>query len=178
MRNVVYAVGASLDQFIAREDGSVDWLSMEWEYDWTAFFKRIDVVLMGRRSWDRALEMGGNKNPYPGVETYVFSKTINDTGIPGVKLVSGGLAEFVAELKAESGKDIWLCGGGDLAASFFDLGLIDEISVGITPVLLGRGIPLVSELNKDVALRLVSCEEYPHKTDKNAMIELRYEIVR
>ena len=187
MRKVVLGLGISLDGYIARKNGAVDWLSMDWDYDWTAFFKTIDVVLMGRKTWDVALGMNPKQkskkkskasNPYGEMETYVFSKTLKDSGAEGVRIVSGNLKEFIANLKAKDGKNIWLSGGGELAKSFLDEDLVDEIYLGVTPLLLGSGLPLFPELIREVPLRFVSCNVCRHKKEDNAMLELVYEVKR
>ena len=180
MRKIILGLGISLDGYIARKNGAVDWLSMDWDYDWTAFFKTIDAVLMGRKSWDVALEMTPpekrNANPYGAMETYVFSNTLETSGVEGVEIVSGDLKEFVGNLRARDGKNIWLSGGGDLAKSFLNENLVDEIHLGITPHLLGSGLPLFLELEREIPLRLISCKTYPHKKEENAMVELFYEV--
>lgn len=183
MRKVILGLGISLDGYIARKNGAVDWLSMDWDYDWTAFFKTIDVVLMGRKSWEVALAMTSKKkaeskpsNPYAGMETYVFSGTLKDSGGEGVKVVSGSLKEFIENLKAKRGKNIWLSGGGKLAKSFLDENLVDEIHLGVTPLLLGAGLPLFPELAREVPLRFVASNVYRHKKEDNAMLELIYEV--
>lgn len=189
MRKVVLGLGISLDGYIARKNGAVDWLSMDWDYDWTAFFKTIDVVLMGRKTWDVALGMSPQtkskskskkkaSNPYGAMETYVFSNTLPDSGVDGVEIVSGNLKEFIANLKAKGGKNIWLSGGGELAKSFLDEDLVDEIYLGVTPLLLGAGLPLFPELIREVPLRFVSCNVCKHKKEDNAMLELVYEVKR
>lgn len=181
MRKVVLGLGVSLDQYIARKNGAVDWLSMDWDYDWMAFFTTIDAVLMGRKSWEKALEMSGGKkaNPYQGMATYVFSKTLKESGVESVEVISDDLPGFVKKLRAEpEGKDIWLSGGGELAKSFLDEDLVDEIHLGITPLLLGSGRPLFPELKREIPLRLISCRTCRHKKEDNAMIELKYEVIR
>lgn len=187
MRKVVLGLGISLDGYIARKNGAVDWLSMDWDYDWTAFFKTIDVVLMGRKSWDAALGMSPKpksekkskaRNPYGDMEAYVFSQTLKESGAEGVRIVSGNLEEFIANLKAKDGKNIWLSGGGGLAKSFLDEDLVDEIYLGVTPLLLGSGLPLFPELIREVPLRFVSCNVCRHKKEDNAMLELVYEVKR
>ncbi len=185
MRKVVLGLGISLDGYIARKNGAVDWLSMDWDYDWTAFFKTIDIVLMGRKSWDAALGMQPKKkskpkasNPYAGMETYIFSKTLNESGVEGVEVISGDLKKFVENLKARDGKNIWLSGGGELAKSFLDEDLVDEIYLGVTPLLLGSGLPLFPELIREIPLRFVSCNVCKHKKEDNAMLELIYEVKR
>lgn len=187
MRKVVLGLGISLDGYIARKNGAVDWLSMDWDYDWTAFFKTIDVVLMGRKSWEVALGMNPKKkfeskskakNPYGAMETYVFSRSLQKSGVEGVEIVSGDLQQFIGKLKAKSGKNIWLSGGGSLAKSFLDEDLVDEIYLGVTPLLLGSGIPLFPELIRQVPLRFVSSNVCRHKKEDNAMLELIYEVKR
>lgn len=178
MRKVILGLGISLDGYIARKDGAVDWLSMDYDYDFAAFFKTIDAVLMGRKSWEKAMEMTPNKksNPYTGMETYVFSKKLKESGIDGVEIVSGNLKEFVENLKRKDGKHIWLSGGGELAKSFLDENLVDEIQLGVTPILLGAGLPLFPELAREIPLRLVSSRTCKHKKEDNAMLELIYEV--
>ena len=180
MRKIILGLGISLDGYIARKNGAVDWLSMDWDYDWTAFFKTIDAVLMGRKSWELALAMTApNKkksNPYGAMETYVFSNTLTKSGVKGVEIVSGDLKKFVENLKAKDGKHIWLSGGGDLAKSFLNENLVDEIHLGIMPHLLGSGLPLFLELEREIPLRLISCKTYPRKNEDNAMVELFYEV--
>src|SRR5688572_18380060 len=135
MRKVILGLGISLDQYIARRDGAVDWLSMDWDYDWMAFFQTIDAVLMGRKTLEKAVEMSKDKksNPYQGMETYVFSRKLTESPVESVRLISGHLKDFVENLKAKDGKNIWLSGGGELAKSFLNEDLIDEIHLGITP---------------------------------------------
>jgi dihydrofolate reductase len=180
MRKIILGLGISLDGYIARKSGAVDWLSMDWDYDWTAFFKTIDAVLMGRKSWDVALAMTPpdkrSSNPYGAMETYVFSNTLETSGVAGVEIVAGDLKEFVANLKARDGKNIWLSGGGSLAKSFLNANLVDEIHLGITPHLLGSGLPLFLELEREIPLRLISSKTYKHKKEENAMVELFYEV--
>lgn len=182
MRKVVLSLGTSFDGYIARKDGAIDWLSMDWDYDWTAFFKTIDAVLMGRKTWEKALGMSPKSrktaNPYAGMETYVFSKTLKKSGVEGVEVISENLKEFIGNLKAKDGKNIWLSGGGELAKSFLDESLVDEIRLGVTPLLLGAGIPLFPELAGEVPLRFVSSNICKHKREDNAMLELVYEIKR
>ncbi len=148
MRKVILGVGASLDLYIARENGAVDWLSMDWDFDWMEFFKTIDVVLMGRKTLEKGVEMSADNksNPYKGIATYVFSRNWKEGKIEGVELITGHLKDFVDGLKSKSGKNIWLCGGGELAKSFLNEDLADEIHIGITPILLGEGIPLFPDL--------------------------------
>jgi dihydrofolate reductase len=184
MRKIVLGLGVSLDLYIARKNGALDFLSMDWDYEWNAFFKTIDTVLMGRKTLETVLKMfpkskrGKNPNPYPGMANYVFSRRKKKCDVEGIELVSGDLKTFVAKLKKKKGKNIWLSGGGELARSFLEQGLIDEISLGVVPVLIGSGIPLFPalKLRKDIQLRLIECVTYKSTKEKNAMVGLKYEV--
>ncbi len=180
MRKVILSLGTSLDQYIARRDGAVDWLSMDWEFDWMEFFETIDTVLMGRKSFEKGLELSadGKSNPYQGMATYVFSRNWRECETEGVELVTGHLKDFVDELKKRPGKDIWLSGGGELAKSFLNEDLVDEIHIGISPILLGDGIRLFPELEREIQLKLLSNKTYKHKKEDNGLVELKYEVIR
>lgn len=180
MRQVVLGLGVSLDGYIARKNGSVDWLSTNWDYDWNAFMSTIDTVMMGRRSWDKMLEMTGvpESNPYKGLSTFVFSRTARSEGVEGVTFIDDDIGQFVRDLKAREGKNIWLSGGGELAGAFLEADLVDEIYLGITPILIGSGIPLFPEINREIDLRLVENNTCYNKAKDNAMIELKYAVVR
>jgi len=95
-----------------------------------------------------------------------------------VEIVSENLKNFIENLKQKDGKDIWLSGGGELAKSFLDENLVDEIHLGVTPHLLGSGIPLFPELAREVPLRLISSRACKHKKEDNAMLELIYKVKR
>jgi dihydrofolate reductase len=110
------------------------------------------------------------------MKAYVFSKTLKDSGVAGVEIVPGNLKEFIGKLQAQDGKNIWLSGGGELAKSFLDENLVDEIYLGVTPLLLGAGIPLFPKLAREVSLRFVSSNVCKHKKEDNAMIELIYAV--
>ncbi|REJ75642.1 MAG: dihydrofolate reductase [Acidobacteria bacterium] len=180
MRKVVLGLGISLDGYIARKNGAVDWLSVDWDYDWMAFFNTIDTVIMGRRSWDKYLEMTPDvgKNPYEGMKTFVFSKKIRESGVDGVEMVDENPEALVRQLKSEKGKKIWLSGGGELASAFLEADLVDELYLGVTPILIGSGIPLFPEFNREIPLKLVENNSCYNKEKTNAMLELTYEVVR
>ena len=182
MRKVVLGLGCSLDGYIARKDGGVDWLSMDWDYDWTKFFGTIDTVLMGRKTLEKTIELmpseGAPSNPYKGTKAYVFSRTLTESPAEDIELYSGSLAELIRDLKSREGKDIWLAGGGELARSFFEEDLVDQVYLGLTPHLLGSGIPLFPEMLREIPLRLVSCNICKHTKEDNAMLELLYEVKR
>ncbi len=165
MRKATFGVANSLDNYIARKDGAVDWLlwGKEAAAYMTKFWKTIDTIVMGRKTYEVGLEMskGQSINPYPGIKTYVFSRTLKkETGDPSVEIVSGDAARFVRKLKAEEGKDICVMGGGEFAKTLFEAKLIDEIGFNIHPVLLGSGIPLFHEMKRQINLELIDCERF------------------
>lgn len=155
MRLVSFGVANSLDNFIARADGAVDWLV--WDDEVAAiskrFFKTIDTVVMGRKTYEVAARSGDGA--YPGVRNYVFSRTIKRAPTKKIEFISEDAAEFVSKLKNEKGKGICVLGGGELARALFDARLIDQIGLNIQPVLLGSGIPLFYEMNQQLDLELL-----------------------
>jgi len=179
MRKVIYGVGASLDGYIASPDGSVDWLNRAGEkakgedFGMGAFFKSIDTVLMGRNTYQHALKMGMAKSGYPGMKNYIFSRTIPPGERDGVEFTARNLAELVAKLRKKSGKNIWLCGGGELAREAINAGIVDEIMLGVAPVLIGAGRPTFPPEFPETDVELVECKQY-----KGDFVGLTYRVVR
>ena len=177
MRKLVYHLTNSLDNFIARTDGSYDWILMDDEVmsEFPKYFSSFDTVLMGRKSYDLAYtqnpETGPETGGFMGMKTYVFSRTLKESPHPGVTIISDNAGEFVRNLKNESGKDIWLMGGGILAASLMNERLVDEIGLAIQPILLGSGIPLFPDLGLQVDLHLLECKTY-----KNGIVSITYRV--
>ena len=172
MRRVRYAVGMSLDAFIADPEDGVGWMIGDPEYDGMAFFREIDTALMGRRTFEAAVAAGGGA--MPGIRGYVFSRTLRAEDFPDVVVVAEDAAAVVAALRAEdTGSDIWLAGGGALFASLAEAGLVDTVEIGLNPILLGGGIPLVPSLPRSVRLELTECTAYP-----GGLVILRYDVRR
>lgn len=161
MRRVIYHVATTVDGFIARADGAVDFFPMEGAHvaDYFESLKAYDAVLMGRGTYELGLKLGV-KNPYPTMKSYVFSRRMKESPDPAVRLVAEGAAEFVRALKQEAGRDIYLCGGGNLAAQLLTAGLIDEIKLKLNPILLGAGVPLVAAIPRPIELRLTDTRRY------------------
>lgn len=166
MRKVTFGGANSLDNYFARKDDSVDWLmwSKEAASVMTDFWKTIDTVVMGRRTYEVALRMGAGGGAYPGVKNYVFSRTMKQKPGSSVEIISEDAAEFVRKLKSQEGKDICVMGGGLLAKSLFEADLIDEIGFNIHPVLLGSGIPVFHEMNRQIDLELIDCKAFKNDT--------------
>lgn len=174
MRKVTFGGANSLDNYIARKDDAVDWLmwSDEAASVMMEYWKTIDTILMGRKTYEVALRQSkGKSNPYPGIKSYVFSRTLKKSEDESVKIVSGDAARFVRKLKSEEGKDICVMGGGEFAKTLFEANLIDEIGFNIHPVLLGSGIPLFHEMKRQINLELIDC-----KTFKNGCVLVSYRV--
>jgi dihydrofolate reductase len=141
MRKVILGLGISLDGYIARRDGAVDFLFMPKDYSMGPFFKTIDTALMGRKTYDVALKMGGGG--FGGsMISYVFSRTLAAGERDGMIFTKDSPASMVGQLRKRRGKHIWLMGGGELIRDFLKADLVDELYIGVVPVLLGEGIPL------------------------------------
>lgn len=143
MRKVTLGVANSLDNSIARPDHAVDWLrwSDEVARVTSAFWKTIDTVVMGRKTYEVAVKSGTTS--YPGVKNYVCSRTLRVPADADVEVIASDAGEFVRGLKQRNGKGICVMGGGELARSLLAAGVIDELGLNIHPMLLGAGIPLV-----------------------------------
>jgi dihydrofolate reductase len=174
MRKVTFGGAPSLDNYFAREDGTVDWLmwSDEAAEVMGDYWKTIDTVLMGRKTYEAARAMTkGKSNPYPGMKSYVFSRTLKATPRGSVDIISRDAAKFVRKLKKERGKGICVMGGGKLAHALFEAGLIDEVGFNIHPVLVGSGIPLFYPLKRQVDLELIDCKRF-----KNGCVCVTYRV--
>src|SRR5215211_2341713 len=121
------------------------------------YWKTIDTVLMGRKTYEVALKMGQPEGDFSGVKTYVFSRTLPEGPRGAVTIVRQDAADFVRDLKQQEGKDICVMGGGELARPLFEAGLIDEIGFNIHPLLLGKGIPLYHPMSRQIDLELKEC---------------------
>jgi len=179
---VTVHMAASLDGFIARKDGSVDWMetsdefadghTMEPEFV-EAFLNTIDCYVMGSRSYEMALnfEARGLGWVYGNKPTFVLTSRklpeVRDT----VEFYSGDLVQFVNTHLRSRFNNIWFAGGNVLCSECLRLGLADEICYSILPILIGDGIPFFSNLDKDIALHLMEAKAY-----KSGMVELRYKV--
>ena len=179
---VTIHMAASLDGFIARKDGRVDWLETPDEFAGgetmdpgfvEAFLKTIDCYVMGSRTYETALgfEAKGLGWAYGDTPTFVLTHRelprIRDT----VEFYSGDLAQFVNGRLRPAFRNIWFVGGGVVSAECLRLGLADEVRYSIMPVLIGEGLPFFDGLDKDVALHLVEVKAYT-----SGMVALRHEV--
>jgi dihydrofolate reductase len=171
MRNVIFGVANSLDNFIARKDHSFDWIlfgkeATEFMAD---FWKTIDTIVTGRKTYEVVAKQG--MASYPGMKNYVCSRTLAKKSVKGVEFVSDA-ARLIRTLKKQKGKSICVMGGGELAQSLFEADLIDEIGFNIHPLLLGSGIPLYHPMKRQTDLKLLECRSF-----KNGCVLVRYAVV-
>ena len=173
-RKATFGGACSLDGFFARKDDSVDWLMWSEEAGeiMRDYWKSIDTVVMGRKTYEVGLKMTkGNGNPYAGLKSFVFSRTLKPGKTSGVEIIASDAVEFVRKLKAEPGKDICVMGGGELGCSLLDSGVIDEIGFNVQPVMLGEGVPLFHEMKRQIDLELLDCRRF-----KNGCVYVLYRV--
>lgn len=142
MRSIQLFIATSLDGYIARTSGAVDWLFTDQDYGYTEFFEQVDTVLMGRKTYEQVLSFG--EYPYQGKQGYVFSKTQPQQQDENVEFVRSDWAEFLDRLRQAAGKNIWLVGGSEIIRFCLQHGFVDELILSIHPIILGSGIPLVA----------------------------------
>jgi dihydrofolate reductase len=160
MRKVTYGAACSLDGFIARADGGVDWLLFtdDAKAVMNDYWPRVDTILMGRKTWENAASSGGGggNTGDGGIKTFVFSRTLRSAP-KGATLVAEDAGAFVRRLKAEPGREICVMGGGGLARSLLAAGVIDEVELNVHPVLLGSGVPFLPAGGASIDLELAEC---------------------
>jgi dihydrofolate reductase len=161
MRLVKYFVASSLDSYISRRDGNVDWLFMDQDYGMKDFFSSVDVAVMGRKTYAKALELTPGGVQFPGMKSYVFSHLLPKGKKEDVEVASEDPETWLKSMRANSGKDIWLVGGGEMVREFLQKRLVNEIGVSIHPRLLGDGIPLYAQPYPETELELIRSKTYP-----------------
>ena len=175
-------MAASLDGFIARKDGRVDWLETSDEFAGgdtmdagfvEAFLKTIDCYVMGSRTYETALgfEAKGFGWSYGDKPTFVLTRRDLPRTRDTVEFSSGDLAQLVNGRLRPRFRSIWLVGGGAVSGECLRLGLADEVRYSILPIVIGDGIPFFDKLDRDIALHLVEVKAY-----KSGIVELRYEV--
>jgi dihydrofolate reductase len=167
-RRVRLFIASSLDGFIAREDGAIDWLFTDADYGYTAFYDQVDTVVMGRRTYELSLSFG--PDVYAGRAVYVFSRTRTGGVGDSATFVREGPAALVARLREAEGRDIWLVGGSMLVRDFLAAGMVDDLILSVHPILLGGGIPLFLPHPRETRLRLRRSEAFP-----SGLVQLVYD---
>jgi len=172
MANIVY-IATSLDGYIARKDGNIDWLMEipnpdKSDYGFSTFMKRIDGIIMGRKTFDLVVDFGSWPYSKP---VFVLSSTM--TRIPEnlnakVQIMKGGVKEIIESLYNKGFKNLYIDGGKTIQ-SFLKEDLIDELIITRVPIILGSGIPLFDEMDLEIGFEHVQTEVF-----NNALVKSRY----
>lgn len=173
MRKIILYIACSLDGKIAKPDGRVDWLEAipvpeDGDYGYADFYKSIDTTLQGYSTYNQIVNWGIDF-PYAEKKNYVVTRKEGLKNTEHVEFVSTNHIEFIKQLKHESGKDIWLVGGGQLNAMLLEAKLIDEIQLFVMPIILTNGIDMFATSADEWPLRLISS-----KVHSNGVVELNY----
>lgn len=171
LRRLRYQVAASLDGFIAGAKGEYDWIVRDPAIDFAAIWAQFDTVIMGRKTYEVAQAMRASLSG-SSQQWVVVSATLKPEEHPGIKILSGEVIEAVAAMKSQPGKDIWLMGGGVLFRCLLDAGLVDVVEIALQPVMLGSGVPLLPEGQRQ-GLRLQES-----KTLASGILLLSYAVLR
>jgi dihydrofolate reductase len=175
-------MAASLDGFIARKDGRVDWMETSDEFAGgetldpafiEIFLKTIDCYVMGSRTYETALNFDAKGMGWAYGDKPVFVLTSRDLARTRdtVEFYSGDLVQFVNERLRPRFSSIWFVGGGVVSGECLRLGLADEVRYSILPILIGEGISFFEKLDRDVLLHLAEVKAY-----KSGVVELCYEV--
>ena len=165
MKKMKLYIAMSLDGYIARKDGSIDWLESfpnpnKIDYGYAAFYETIDTVIMGRKTYDHVL---GFDVPWPleNCVTYIAThEQAFQPTTPQTHVLQGDISTATHNLIKSKGKDIWLMGGGQLVAYYLDHQLLDEMMIFVIPTIIGEGIPLFSSPLKECSFTLQAVEQY------------------
>lgn len=171
-RNVILYIAMSLDGYIAKENGDIDWLSIvdnpSEDYGYAEFVKGIDTVILGRKTYEKVLSFGIDF-PHKDKKCYVLSRTKSGFD-ENVEYYSSDLASLIQDLKSRQGKNIFIDGGAEVVNALLRLDLIDECIISVLPILLGDGIRLFQGDRPTQRLTLKSSTQYT-----TGLVMLRYQ---
>ena len=168
MKKIRYIVAMSLDGFIAGPNGEADWILMDPDVNFAELWAQFDTLLMGRKTFDAAKTRLGEAF-MQGMKTVVVSRTLR--AAPNVTILSDLTHDHLQSLRAQSTKDIWLMGGGELFRSMLAMHEVDTVEVSVMPVLLGGGVPLLAPPSQRTVLKLSS-----HKIYRSGIVSLIYDV--
>ncbi len=166
MRKLQLYIATSLDMYIASTDGSVDWLFTDGDYGYANFYQQVDTILMGNQTFQQVLSFGDY--PYADKVSYVFT-TQPRAPHPAASWIQADPPTFIKQLKQQTGKHIWLVGGGQINSLCLAADIIDELILSIHPVWLGEGIPLFPGSLERRNWQLVSQQPFP-----SGLLQVRY----
>ncbi|KAF5603187.1 riboflavin biosynthesis domain protein [Fusarium subglutinans] len=158
MPRLRYNVAASLDGYIASPDGSTPWIIEDPTIDFSSLYAEFDYFIMGRKTY-QVMQSFGADNPLskrPKESVIVASRTMSQNHFPNVTVIQENVLDYIRRLKISDGKDIWLMGGGHLAAQCLEAHLVDTVEIAIMPTLLGTGINLISSISQNTKLQLLN----------------------
>jgi dihydrofolate reductase len=170
MRNIRYAVAASLDGYIAGPNGEADWILMDPDVNFAELWAQFDTLLMGRKTYDAAKSRLGEAF-MQGMKTVVVSRTLRPADNPNLTTLSELTRDHIQSLRSQSTKDIFLIGGGELFRAMLAMHEVDTVEVTIMPVLLGGGIPLLPPVAQRTTLKLSG-----HKIYRSGIVSLVYDV--
>lgn len=175
MRKIVYHIAISVDGFIADKSGAVDLFLAEGVHA-TDFFQslaRYDTVIMGKKTYEFGFQFGlqPGQPAYQGLKHLIVSQSLNFESNAEVQLIKKDAIDYLQQLKTTPGKDIWLCGGGNLAGHLATHKLIDEVIFKVNPLIMGEGIQAFEGLKQPLQLNL-----FHHKPYENGVVLQSYKI--
>lgn len=164
-------IASSLDAYIARPDGSVDWLFTDGDYGYQNFYDSISTVLMGRKTYEQVLEFGDY--PYSEKDSFIFTRQDISSPNENVHFITKDIVGFTESLLRSESSDVWLVGGSEIIKLFLEHDLVDDIILSIHPIIMGKGIPLFGQLKKEVHMELKD-----HVSFESGLMQLHYIILK
>ncbi len=165
-------IATSIDGYIARKEGGLDWLDrvggFDEDYGFQKLLNSIDALIIGRKTYEVATTV---PDPYPGKRVVVLSNSLNSVR-KDMELFRGDLTQLASQLHSAGIKHIWIDGGVTIS-QFLNLQMVDSMTLSVIPVILGSGIPLFNLIGKEHVCRLISSQSYP-----SGLVQLNYEIVK
>jgi dihydrofolate reductase len=181
MRKIKLFIASSLDGYIAKEDEDTSWLFSDEDYGYKKFYDSIDTVIMGRKTYEKALKL--EENPFKEKNCYIFTKntilTNTDTNTDILKRTSdknikviNNVIDFIKSLVNTDGKNIWLVGGSEIISILMNANMVDEIILSIHPLILGNGISLFTKIKRQIKLKVLNSITY-----NSGLIQIYYKII-
>jgi len=161
MRKIIAELAMSVDGFIARPNGDVDWLDRpmpKGNYGMDDFFKSVDMIVMGRATYDVGKKLGGPLFMFP--TTVILSRSLAPDAEPKAIIEKGNARKLAERWRKQPGKNIWVMGGADVFGQFLDAGVLDELRIAVIPVVIGTGIPLFDPKRRTTQLELISTKKF------------------
>ncbi|KHE72340.1 dihydrofolate reductase family protein [Halobacillus sp. BBL2006] len=168
MGKVILYIAQSLDGYIARENGDIDWLWDDQDYGYEDFINTIDTVILGRKTYEQLFELA-EEFPYQSKDVYVVSQSKEGQDSYATFVQPEQISPLLNVLKNDQNKNVWLVGGSQLIDHFISMGHIDEYQLAIQPTMIGRGIPLFKPNDHEEQLDLLKSNRF-----ENGMLLLTY----